>query len=437
MKKKVPVITVAEPEEAAHLAGLPLEATVALEDLATAVKDGLLGFCADVGLMVMRQVMEDELARRIGPKHARLAERKANWHGTTTGSVALGGRVLSVERPRGRTTAGEEMELDSWAVFSSKDLLDQLTAERVLAGVATRRHADVAEPLGAEIDEQAKGTGRSSVSRRWKRATEAALAEVMARDLSGLDVAVVMVDGIEVAGQCCVAALVVTTDGTKVPVGLWLGDTENKAVVTALLADLVARGLSADGGVLVVIDGAKALAGGVAKVFGEKAVVQRCVLHKRRNVKGHLPQEAGDKVDARLRLIFANPDPGKGIDAAKRLAAELRPEHPDAAASLLEGLEEMFTVRRLGVGGNLAEMLTCTNAIESMISVARTTMRNVKHWQDGEMKKRWVAAGMLEAQRSFRRIRGYKQMPTLVAALQRRTGAPGTPAPGSSEAVAA
>ncbi len=142
----------------------------------------------------------------------------------------LGGRLLSVERPRGRAVDGEEITLDSWAVFSSKDLLDQLTAERVLTGVATRRYADVSEPLGAEIDEQAKGTGRSSVSRRWKQATEAALAELMARDLSALDVAVVMVDGIDVAGQCCVAALVITSNGTKaeVPVGLWLGDSENK-----------------------------------------------------------------------------------------------------------------------------------------------------------------------------------------------------------------
>ena len=434
MKKKVPFVATAEPEEARNLVGRPVEATVALTDLAGAVKEGLLGFCADVGLMVMYQVMEDELTRRIGPKHARIAERTANWHGSTTGAVALGGRLLSVERPRGRTTDGHEVELDSWAVFSSKDLLDQLTAERVLAGVATRRHADVSEPLSAEIDDKARGTGRSSVSRRWKRATEDALAELMARDLSGLEAAAFMVDGIEVAGQCCVAALVITADGSKVPAGIWLGDTENKTVVTALLADIVARGLSYDQGLLVVIDGAKALAAGVAKVFGEKAVIQRCVLHKRRNVRDHLPKEVGDRVDARLRLIFANPDPVKGLDAAKRLAGEVRAEHPDAAASLLEGLEDMFAVRRLGIGGNLAEMLTCTNAIESMISVVRTTMANVKHWQDGEMKKRWVAAGMLEAQRSFRRVRGYKQVPALVAALRRRVGAPGQQ---GDEAVAA
>ena len=376
---------------------------------------------------VMHQVMDDELTRRIGPKHARLPGRAGNWHGTTTGSVVLGRRLLAVERPRGRSTDGEEMTLDSWAVFSSKDMLDQLRADRVLAGVAMRRHVEVSEPLSSEVEDQVKGTGRSSVSRRWERATEAALAELMARDLSHLDVAVVLVDGIEVARQCCVAALVITTDGTKVPVGLWLGGTENKAVVTAWLADLVARGLSSDAGLLVVIDGAKALAAGVAKVFGEKAVVQRCTLHKRRNVRDHLPKELGQKVDRRLALIFANPDPAKGLGQAKALAAEVRGDHPDAAASLLEGLEDMFALRRLGVTGALAKTLTTTNCIEPMISVARTTLRNVKHWQGGEMKKRWVAAGMAEAQRSFRRVVGYKQMPALVAALRHHTGAPVTP----------
>jgi hypothetical protein len=162
--------------------------------------------------------------------------------------VVLGGRKVSVERPRGRTTEGTEVELDTWAVFSSEDLLTQLVCERMLAGVATRRHADVGEPMGAEVEAKATATGRSSVSRRWRRATEAAMAELMARDLNELDIAVVMIDGVEIAGQCCVVAMVICTDGTKVPVGLWLGDTENKTVVTNLLADLQARGLSAEGG---------------------------------------------------------------------------------------------------------------------------------------------------------------------------------------------
>ncbi|HEX2042462.1 MAG TPA: transposase [Acidimicrobiales bacterium] len=435
MKKKVPVVTVAEPEEAARLADLSLEATVALADVAGAVKEGLLGFCADVGLVVMRQLMDAEMARRIGPKHAKLPGRAANWHGTTTGPVVMGGRTVPVERPRGRTTEGAEVELDTWAVFSSEDLLTQLVCERMLAGVATRRHADVAEPLGAEVDERARGTGRSSGSRRWKRATEAALAELMARDLSSLDVAVVMIDGIEIAGQCTVVALVMCTDGTKVPVGLWLGDTENKTVVSNLLADLVGRGLSAEGGLLVVIDGAKALAAGVKKVFGDQALVQRCTLHKRRNVADHLSDELARSVDWRLARAFNHSDPAKGLDAARRLAAELRADHPDAAASLAEGLEDMFTVRRLGVSGRLALTLTNTNCIESMISVARTAMARVKRWKDGSMKKRWVAAGMLEAERSFRRVKGCAEMPTLIAALRRPAAVTVTPAEYDQEAA--
>jgi putative transposase len=427
VKKKVPVVNVAE-VETANLAGLPLQASVALADLAGAVKEGLLGFCADVGLVVMAQMLDAEMTARVGPKHAKIPDRQANWHGTTKGPVVLGGREVTVTRPRGRSIDEKEVELESWAAFSSKDLLDRLTVERMLAGVATRRHVDVAEPLGAEIEAKAKATGRSSVSRRFKRATEAALAELIARDLSGLDVAVIMIDGLEIAGQCCVVALVICADGTKVPVGLWLGDTENKTVVTGLLADLAGRGLSVDGGLLAVLDGAKALAAGVKKVFGERAQIQRCTLHKRRNVKGYLPKELGAKIDWRLARAFADTDPAKGLDAARRIANELKAGHPDAAASLLEGLEEMFTVRRLGVNGRLAATLTNTNCIESMISVARTTMGNVKNWKDGSMKKRWVAAGMLEAERNFRRVRGCKDMPTLVAALRRAaTGETVTP----------
>jgi putative transposase len=422
VKKKVPVITVAESEEAARLAELPLEASVALADVLGSIKNGLFGMCADVGLVVLHELMVAELTHRIGPKHAKIPGREANWHGSTRGSVTLGGRKVSVERPRGRATDGTEVELDTWTVASSEDLLDQLVAERMLAGVATRRHVDVADPVSEALEERSRGTTKSAVSRRWKRATEKALSELMARDLSGLDVVVVMIDGIEVAGQCCVAALVITTDGTKIPVGLWLGDTENKTVVTHLLADLVSRGLSVEGGLLLVIDGAKALAAGVRKVFGDNALVQRCTLHKRRNVAGHLPDELAKTVDWRLSRAFANPDPDKGLEAARRLATDLEADHPDAAASLREGLEEMFTVRRLGVGGRLAATLCCTNAIESMISVARTTMRNVKRWRDGQMKKRWVAAGMLEAERSFRRVKGCRDMGILVTALRRQAG---------------
>jgi len=257
------------------------------------------------------------------------------------------------------------------------------------------------------------------VSRRFIAGTQRALEELMSRDLGELDIAALMVDGVHFGEACCVVALAITSDGTKVPVGLWLGDTENTTVVTALLADLVARGLDASGGLLVVIDGAKALAAGVRKVFGDQALVQRCVLHKRRNVADHLPKDQAAWVDRKLANAFANPDADAGLRAVKDLAGGLERVHPDAAASLREGLEEMFTVRRLGVGDRLARTLTNTNAIESMISIGRTTARNVKRWRDGTMVKRWCAAGMLNAQRSFRRVKGCKDMPILVAALAR------------------
>lgn len=420
MKKKVPVVTVAAVDEAAQLADLPFEATVALADVAGVMREGLLAFASAAGLVVMRQLMEAELTERIGPKHAKIAsERAGNWHGTTRGPVVLGGRLVTVERPRARTTSGEEITLDSWKVFSSADLLNALVVERMLAGVATRRHEDVAEPVGSAVEEASRATSKSAVSRRFVAATEKALAELMARSLSGMDVVVLMIDGLDVAGQCCVVALVITSDGTKVPVGLWLGDTENKTVVTSLLADLVARGLDFERGILCVIDGAKALAAGVKKVFGDSARVQRCTLHKRRNVSGHLPKELASTIDRKLAVIFAQPDAKKGFEAARRLASELEGEHPDAAASLREGLEDMFTARRIGVTSSLAKNLTNTNCIESMISVARRTTGRVTKWKDGSMKKRWIAAGMLEAERSFRRIKGYTAMPKFVEALHR------------------
>jgi transposase-like protein len=229
-----------------------------------------------------------------------------------------------------------------------------------------------------------------------------------------------MVDGAEFGGAMCVVALVVTADGTKVPVGLRLGDTENKTVVTALLADLVDRGLDYSKGLLVVIDGAKALAAAVSSVFGDLALVQRCQIHKRRNVGDHLPKTAREAVDARLRGAFADPDPVAGLRKAKVLAAELDKSHPDAAGSLREGLDQMFTIRRLGIDGTLARTLVCTNMIESMISISKTTTRNVKRWRnEGDMRRRWCAAGLLEAEKKFRRVRGHAQMPYLVAALQR------------------
>lgn len=418
MRKKVPVVKIATPDAVGELTGLSLEATVAVADVAAAVRDGLLAFATSAGLVVMQQMLAAELTGIVGAKHAKLGpERVGNWHGTTNGQVVLGSQKVAVTRPRGRYVDGGEVELSTWECFASEDLLRQVVVERMLAGVATRRHVDVAEPLGVN----GQATSKSAVSRRFKAATVAAMGDLLARDLSDLEPAVLMIDGLNVADQMIVVALVITADGTKVPVGLMLGDTENHIVVTDLLADLVARGLRYSHGIVAVLDGSKALRKAVAKVFGERALVQRCTLHKRRNVIGYLPVGERDAVDKRLAQAFADPDPAKGLKACRELARQLDNRHPDAAASLREGLEEMFTVAGLGVTGRLRRSLTNTNCIESMISITRTTTGRVKHWRDGTMKKRWIATGMLEAERSFRRIKGCTEMPTFVAAVARAT----------------
>ncbi len=419
-KKKVPVVKLAERDEATNVAaGLPAEVNLALADVAGAVRDGLLAFSCSAGLLVIGQIMAEEMAAKVGPRGRHDPDRVATRNGTAPGSVALGGRTVPVERPRATLSGGGELALDSYAVFSSTDLLAQLAVERMLAGVATRRHADVAEPIGAELEGLARGDSRSAISRRFKAATAKALDELLARDLATLDVAALMIDGIIFAEVCCVVALAITTDGTKVPVGLWDGDTENGTVVTDLLADLVDRGLRYEAGLLVVIDGAKALASGVKKVFGRRAIVQRCTLHKRRNVASYLPDDLGRVTDRKLGRAFNDTDAVRGKRVADGIARQLEAKYPSAATSLREGLDDMFAVRRLGASDRLARSLSCTNSIESMISVVRTTTQRVKRWTDTKMVRRWVSAGMLEAERSFRRVKGCNDMGDLVTAVRR------------------
>ena len=415
MKKKLPVITLADRDEATRLANLPGEATIALADIASAARDGLMALSCTTGLCVLEAFLEAELTEEAGPKGRHEPERTITRNGTAPGSVVLGGRTVPVRRPRAvRTDGSGEVVLDTWSLFSSQDLLSQLVVERMLAAPATRRHMLVGEPVGQAIEEAARATSKSAVSRRFVRATQAKLAELLARDLSAVDVAVVMIDGVIFAGRCCVVALVITADGTKIPVGLYDGDTENKVVVTGLLADLVDRGLRFERGILCVIDGSKALAAGVRKVFGDQALVQRCVLHKRRNLADHLGKEMAATIDNKLAAAFSDPDPARGLRVCKGIARQLEADHPSASASLLEGLDDMFTVRRLGVSDRLARSLSCTNAIESMISVIRGLTGRVTKWKDTKMVNRWVAAGMLEAERSFRRIKGHDDMKTLV-----------------------
>jgi transposase-like protein len=417
--KTVPTVRLADTTDAAALPDLPEDVRLAMTDIAGAAREGLLAMSVAAGMAVMAAMFEAEIAEVCGPKGRHDRGRAAVRHGTGKGSVTLGGRRVPVDRPRARTVDGHEVPLTGYAHFAAEEVLTQVVMERMLAGVATRRHARAAEPVGTQVDKEAKSTSRSAISRRFVRQTETALAELMARDLADEDITVLMLDGEHLAERCVVVALAITADGTKKPVGLWDGSTENKTVVRSLLADLVERGLTVDDGLLVVLDGAKALAAAVREVFGAKAAIQRCTLHKRRNIAEHLPDKDKAWVDAKLVKAFCHPDPDQGLRNAKHLAGQLDKSYPGAAASLREGLEEMFTVARLGIDGRLATTLRTSNPVESMISIARTTNRNVTRWRDGQMVLRWTAAGMLNAERSFRRIKGYKQMPQLVKALHR------------------
>lgn len=404
---------------------LPDGLAIQLGGITELCREGLMAVAVEAGLATAAAIMTEEIDGLVGGWNARDSKRTHERGGTTPASVVMGGQRLPIRRPRAHGVDAEgdntgEVALESFGVFAQGDLLGRVVIERMLAGVATRSFERVADPIGDRARSRARSTSKSAVSRRFVNGTKKALDELLGRDLSELGPAVLMVDGADFAGASCIVALVVTADGTKVPVGLRLGDTENKTVVTALLADLVGRGLDYSAGLLVVIDGAKALASAVRSVFGDLALVQRCQLHKRRNVGDHLPKAQRDTVDARLRGAFADPDPASGLAKARRLAGELDKTHPDAAGSLREGLEEMFCVRRLGIDGTLARTLVCTNMIESMISICRTTTRNVKRWRnEGDMRRRWCAAGLLEAERKFRRVRGHRQMPDLVAALAR------------------
>ena len=230
-----------------------------------------------------------------------------------------------------------------------------------------------------------------------------------------------MLDGLEIADRTHVVALGISTEGVKIPLGLWEGSTENATLVGMLLSDLVDRGLDPEQAILFVIDGGKALRRGIRDVFGEHALVHRCHRHKERNICDLLPERDRPQIIARIRGAWALTNPLLAEERLELLASELERTWPDAAASLREGMSETLTLMRLGIDGQLAKTLCSTNPCESMIEIVRYTQRNVKRWQDGDMRKRWTAAGMLVAEQQFRRIIGYRDLAKLVIAIERHT----------------
>jgi transposase-like protein len=389
-----------------------------LELFASRMREGLLAASVAIGLEVMGELMAAEVTELAGPKGKHDPARGAYRHGAEDGTVVLGGRKLPVHRPRVREVGGTELHLESYDTFSAVDLLTEHTVAAMLAGLSTRRYAASLEPVGAAVVEDAVATSRSAVSRRFRAATADRLAAFRTTDLSDRDWLICFVDGFDFAAHTMVAALGVTADGTKVPLGVVEGSTENATVVRGLISDLRDRGLTAEGGILFVLDGGKALRRAVKDVYGDRALVQRCRIHKERNVLDHLPAREQAWVRAKLHRAWSNPDADESQRDLETLAHQLDKVNPDAANSLREGLAEMFTVTRLNVTGALLRTVSSTNPVESMIEILRNRSRNVKHWRDGDMRLRWAAGGMLAAQEQFRRVRGYGQLPALQAAIR-------------------
>jgi putative transposase len=403
---------------------LPDRVSVAMTEIAENMHEGLLALAVGAGLQVMQALMEVDVTTLAGPKGKHDRARTAVRHGRERGSVTLGGRRVLVTRPRVRATdrAGE-LPIPSYELFSSTEILGKMAMEKMLAGLSARRYPVGLEPVGEQVGETSSATSKSAVSRRFVAMTETALAELLSQDLSGLDLVALMIDGVHFAESCCVVALGIGIDGVKHPLALVEGSTENATLVTDLLVGLRERGLDVTRPMLVGLDGSKALRRAVLDVL-DHPVIQRCQLHKIRNVKDHLPQRLRSSVGHRMTDAY---HAGSALDAEAALLAltkELDRTHPGAAASRREGLDETLTVLRLGVPPTLARTLRSTNAIESMISVCREHAGNVKRWRDAQVALRWCAAGMVEAGKQFRRVNGHLHLPSLRPALEREIAEP-------------
>ncbi len=419
--KKVPVAKVASMIEASE-SPLPPQIQEALGELVGAAREGLLALSVGVGLSVVHELMESEVTEVVGPKGKWNPGRTAKRHGHEKGSLTLGGRRVAVRRPRMRSAEDErELALGTYEHFADRDPLTRAVLDRMLAGVSTRKFAGVGEPVGEEVEQEASATSKTSVSEAFVERTQTALSELMSRGLDDMRLAVMMLDGMEIAERTHVVALGITTEGVKIPLGLWEGSTENSTLARTLLADLLDRGLDPEQAILFVIDGSKALRKAIGNVFGTHALVHRCHRHKERNVTDLLPEADRDAIRGRLRAAWALADADLARQRLELLTSELDRTWPDAASSLREGLDDTLTLMRLGIDGRLSKTLGSTNPIESMIEIVRHTQRNVKRWRDGDMRKRWTAAGMLVAEQQFRRIVGYRDLNKLVIAIERDT----------------
>jgi putative transposase len=389
-----------------------------------AAKQDLLSFMQTMGHAGVRHVFEEEVKALVGPAKKHQTDRKRYRWGTTDAEFTLGGRRVTLKRPRVRERGaeragkgGKEVPLSSVEQFQSQDPLPEMVLNQILLGVTTRKYAGSLEPVPEEWDSH--GTSKSTASRHLVATTRRKVTEFLSQRLDDVALAALMVDGVEIAKHTVIVALGITVTGEKVPLGLEVGSTENAALCTSLLQGLLDRGLKVDGRVLCVIDGGKGLRRAIDDVLGDMAVIQRCQVHKRRNVLRLVPERCHSYVRRAMNDAYASGTADTARKQLKRLCEWLeRDGHESAASSLREGLEETLSVLKLGLTGTLRDFFATTNAIENMIGTLRDVSHNVKRWQKGDMVKRWAGIGIVEASRRFHRIKGHGRMSTLVVALR-------------------
>jgi len=377
------------------------------------LRKGVGELIRQAGLQLMDLLMQEEVREVVGERSQRQAERRANRWGVEHGYCVVMGQKVPIERPRVRTTDDKEVRLGSYEMFHRGEPLTETVWEKLMLGLSTRKYGQAVRQFT-----EAYGLEKSAISEHFIEASRAKLKDMMEHRLEKRRLCALLIDATPFEGQQMVAALGIAQDGRKTILGVRQGATENATVVGELLGELMNRGLDFTEPRLYVLDGGRALTAAVKKYAGESAVIQRCQVHKRRNVLDHLTDEQRPAAARKLNAAYALENYAAAKQALNALHRELMDLNPSAARSLGEGMEETLTVHRLHVPMQLRKTLASTNVIESAFSIVERVCRNVKRWHAGDQRERWVGSGLLVAQKQFRRITGYKHIPVLIRELE-------------------
>jgi len=391
----------------------PVQLPLTVEERVKLIRNGIHEFVISSALTIAALLLDDEVAQLCGARYERKEGKSYYRYGSQRGSIVAGGQRHAIDKPRVRSKkGGGEASLERYSLLNAEGAMPESVLMRLVRGVSCR---DYEKAVDAAMN--GYGVKKSSVSRSFVRASSEELRKVCERRFDGFRYAVIVIDGIKYAGEDMVVAMGITEGGDKNILGVRQGATENGTLVTELLEDISSRGVDASVSTLFILDGSKALSSAVKRVWGNKGVIQRCQVHKKRNVKDYLPASMQEEIIRRMNEAYSEEDYDRALSKLKKTATWLERINPSAASSLREGMEETLTVVRLGIKDELRKTLSSTNVIESAFSIVRNTTNRVKRWREGDMRLRWCAAGLLRAEKKFRRVKGYREIPSLITKL--------------------